>query len=163
VFSSKTAKLAEVGSISAYQHWQVVARTLQVSDETIPAIRQQFFAGDRIDKDLLTYIQLRRINYRTALLSNAFDDLRRELSGAWRIPDVFDEIVISAEVRIAKPDQRIFHIAAERLHVSADDCIFVDDYPPNVESARLAGMNGVRFMNPEQARHDVDEILKRNQ
>ncbi len=174
VFSSETAKMAEVGSISAFQHWQGVARGLKVSDEKIPAIRQQFFAGDRIDRDLLAYILSLRGKYRTALLSNAFDDLRGELIGNSPAPsayhisptdhllDIFDEVIISAEVGFAKPDRRIYQYAADRLRIPMDGCVFVDDFPPNVEGARLAGMNGVRFMKPEQAREDLEAILNTN-
>jgi epoxide hydrolase-like predicted phosphatase len=174
VFSNQTAKMAEVGSISALRHWQEVARTLQASDEEIPTIRQQFFAGDCIDRDLLVYIQSLRGKYHTALLSNAFDDLRAELTGQSPAPsayhisnadhllDIFDEVIISAEVGLAKPDRRIYQCMADRLHLSIGECVFIDDYPPNIDGACLAGMNVVRFMSPGQARQDLEAILKSN-
>ncbi len=162
VFSSQSAKMAEVGSISAFRHWQEVARTLQVSEEEIPTLRQQFFAGDRMNWDLVAYIRSLRRDYRTALLSNAFDDLREELSGAWRIPDAFDEVIISAEEGFAKPDRRIFQCVADRLRVTIDECALIDDFPPNVEGARLAGMKAIRFINTDQARFDLETILNGN-
>jgi len=73
VFSSASAKMAELGKISACQHWQNVAQALGETEEEIPNIRQQFFAGDRMDWELLEYIQSLRKHYCVALLSNAFD------------------------------------------------------------------------------------------
>lgn len=174
VFSSRTAKKAEIGSISAYQHWQEIARVLYSPEKDIPVIRQEFFAGDRIDWELLTNIQSKRGEYRTALLSNAFDDLRAELTGdspppsAYHISktdhilDIFDDVIISAEVGFAKPDHRIYQYSAERLDLPIAECVFVDDFLPNVEGALSAGMNAIRFLNPGQARQDLEAILNTN-
>lgn len=174
VFASRTAKQAEVGSISAYQHWQAVAQALNAPENEISTIRQEFFAGDRLDWELLNNIKERRVEYRAALLSNAFDDLRAELTGvshnhsAYQISksdhilDYFDEVIISAEVGFAKPDPRIYQYAADRLGFSIDEIVFIDDFPTNIEGARKAGMNAIRFLNPAQAHQDLETILNAN-
>jgi len=174
VFSSQTAKKAEVGSISAYQHWQAVAQAICSPEEKIPAIREQFFAGDRIDWEVLKNIRERRAYYHTALLSNAFDDLRAELTGdspppsAYHISktdhllEFFDEVIISAEVGFAKPDSPIYQLAADRLGLPVSECVFIDDFPPNVEGARSAGMHAIRFLNPEQACEELNILLYNN-
>lgn len=171
VFSSASAKLAELGKISAFRHWQNVAQALGVSEEEIPNIRQQFFAGDRMDWDLLEYIQSLRKHYRVALLSNAFDDLRAELTGesysisAYLISasdhftDYFDEIIISAEIGFAKPDHRIFEYTAFRLNIPINKNIFIDDFPLNVEGAHLAGMQAIHFENSAQMKQDLQVML----
>jgi FMN phosphatase YigB (HAD superfamily) len=46
-------------------------------------------------------------------------------------------------VGVAKPDPRIYRIAAERLGVETGDCLFVDDQPNFVEGALAAGMDAV--------------------
>lgn len=171
VFSSPSAKLAELGKISAHQHWQNVARALEASEEEIPTIRQQFFAGDRMDWNLLDYIQSLRQQYRVALLSNAFDDLRLELTGkssptsAYHISvsdhflDYFDEIIISAEIGIAKPDHRIFQYVSTKLNIPLDKNVFIDDFPMNVEGALMAGMHAIRFENILQFQQDLAALL----
>lgn len=174
VFASRTAKQAELGKISAHQHWQAVAQALNAPENQISTIRQQFFAGDRLDWELLNKIKERRIEYHIALLSNAFDDLRTELTGASHIHsayhissadhilDFFDEVIISAEVGFAKPDPRIYQCAATRLGVSVAECVFIDDFPTNIEGASRAGMNAIRFLNPLQAHQDLETILNAN-
>jgi FMN phosphatase YigB (HAD superfamily) len=54
-----------------------------------------------------------------------------------------DDIVVSAEVGVAKPAARIFQLAAERLGVAPAACVFVDDWDQNVEAAREVGMRAV--------------------
>jgi HAD superfamily hydrolase (TIGR01509 family) len=56
-----------------------------------------------------------------------------------------DDILISAEVGLAKPDPRIYRLAAERLGVRPDEAVFVDDFAANVEGARAVGMRAIHF------------------
>ena len=60
---------------------------------------------------------------------------------------LFEDIVVSGEVRLAKPDPRIFHIVTERSGLAPGECVFVDDKPENVEAARAAGFDGVVFVD----------------
>jgi epoxide hydrolase-like predicted phosphatase len=92
--------------------------------------------------------QARAGGVRTAVLSNSWgtDAYPRE-----RFAEVFDDVVISAEVGIRKPDPAIFHLAAERLGVPVEGCAFVDDLPRNVEVARDLGMHGVHHTGDDAA------------
>jgi epoxide hydrolase-like predicted phosphatase len=102
--------------------------------------------------------QLHR-TYKTALLSNAWDDLRQVIAEKWHFEDAFDELIISAEVKLAKPDRRIFQLAVERMGVEPDQAIFIDDFRHNVEAARAAGLQAIWFQSPEQLRHDLQVLL----
>jgi len=70
------------------------------------------------------------------------------LTERWKIADAFDVLVISAEVGIAKPDALIFSLALERLGVSAEEAVFVDDFVENIEAARAYGLHTVHFACP---------------
>jgi putative hydrolase of the HAD superfamily len=81
--------------------------------------------------------------YRCSILSNADVSLRERLEGELALHHLFDDIVVSAEVGVAKPAARIFQLAAERLGVEPPACVFVDDWDQNVEAAREVGMQAV--------------------
>ena len=81
--------------------------------------------------------------YRCSILSNADLSLRRRLEDEMRVHHLFDDIVISAEVGMAKPLAAVFRLAAERLHLPPEACVFVDDWDKNVEAARAVGMQAV--------------------
>jgi putative hydrolase of the HAD superfamily len=83
-----------------------------------------------------------RARYKLSVLSNADVSLRGRLERDG-IHGLFDDIVVSAEVGMAKPDPAIFRLAAERLGLAPTECVFVDDWDQNVEAAREVGMRGV--------------------
>ena len=59
--------------------------------------------------------------------------------------ECFDGRVVSAEERCVKPDPRIYRILLERYGLRAEECLFVDDVPANVEGARARGMEAFLF------------------
>lgn len=71
---------------------------------------------------------------------------------------LFDEIVVSGEERIAKPDPAIFRTLADRTGVPLGQMFFVDDSPANVEAARLAGMTAISFTSPDALRAELVEL-----
>lgn len=62
----------------------------------------------------------------------------------------FDDIVVSAEVGLIKPDPAIFELFLSRNDLRARDCVFIDDSAANVAGARALGMETVHFAAPEQ-------------
>ena len=86
-----------------------------------------------------------RPDYKISLLSNADVSLRRRLEHDIGIHHLFDDIVCSAEIGIAKPEPAVFHLACERLGLPPAECLFVDDHEPNVKAAQDVGMPAVLF------------------
>lgn len=68
---------------------------------------------------------------------------------------LFDDIVVSGEERVAKPDPAIFAILARRAGRPLTECVFVDDSPANVEAAAAAGMDAIRFTDTGHLRGDL--------
>jgi epoxide hydrolase-like predicted phosphatase len=159
VFNGPTGLPATLGEISAEQHWSSVAKTLQLAETQVPAFQDKFWSGDRMDAQLVDYVRGLKEHYRTALLSNAWSDLRAYLENHWKIADAFDLMVISAEVGLAKPDQRIYQLILERLKVPAQAAIFLDDMLENVEAARSVGLTGIHFRSADQAMTELEQIL----
>ncbi|MFF0816521.1 HAD-IA family hydrolase [Rhodococcus sp. NPDC003318] len=101
--------------------------------------------GARADVEVLTaYVaELRSRGVRTALLSNdpggpGGEPLRRLGDGRF-----VDEVVLSGDVGVAKPDSRIYRHAAAQLDLDPGQCVFVDDLAVNVRGAVAVGMVGV--------------------
>jgi epoxide hydrolase-like predicted phosphatase len=159
VFNGPTGLPSSLGELSAEQHWSSVAKTLQITETQIPSFQDKFWGGDRMDSQLVDYIRGLKGHYRTALLSNAWTDLRSYLEKRWKIADAFDLMVISAEIGLAKPDQRIYRLVLERLQVPAQAAIFLDDVFENVEAARSVGLTGIHFRSADQARAELEQIL----
>lgn len=59
------------------------------------------------------------------------------------LESTFDELVLSGEVGMRKPDREIFEHAAGLVGAELDRCVFIDDAPANVRAAQRYGMTGV--------------------
>ncbi len=160
IFQSESARQATVGDITTQEHWENLRMQLDLSIEDFPRVPKEFFGGDRMDEELIDTIRALRPRYKTAMLSNAWDDLREVVVNEWRIGEAFDELVISAEVGVAKPDPRIYQLTLERLEVEPGEAIFVDDFLRNVEGAQAVGIHAIHFQNPVQARAELEALLR---
>lgn len=159
VFDSETARLATLGKISAREHWQTIGARFNLSEKDLEVAIQQFWEGDRLDYALIDTLRSLRPHYKTALLSNAWDNLHALMRDTWKIADAFDELVISAEVGLAKPDHRIFSLALGRLGVHPHQAIFVDDFSENVDAARWLGLRAIHFSSSTQVLMELGSIL----
>jgi len=159
IFGRESGDMAQRGEITVQQHYANLCQQLGYSMEQLQALFDEFFNNDSLDHDLVEYVRQLHKTYKTGLLSNAADDLRKLIAEKWHFEDAFDDMVISAEVRLAKPDPRIFQLAVDRLGVKATEAVFIDDMPHNVAAAVKAGLFGIRFLTPQQLRLDLDGLL----
>jgi 2-haloacid dehalogenase len=70
----------------------------------------------------------------------------------------FQHIVISGEVGLTKPDPAIFHLAIERCGLTPEHTLFIDDHPPNVDSARALGFQTHLFTDAGQLRRELETL-----
>jgi FMN phosphatase YigB (HAD superfamily) len=70
----------------------------------------------------------------------------------------FDDILLSGEVKLAKPDERIYTLFLERIGWQAEKCVFIDDSEANVVVARRLGFKAIHFESPEQLREALEQM-----
>jgi putative hydrolase of the HAD superfamily len=160
VFESEVGGQSMMGRATEADVWQHVADTFSLDDETLGQLIRDFWSGVQLDTELVEFVRSLRPRYRTAILSDAWPGVRDVFTQVFGLDAVVDEIIISAEEGIAKPDPRIFRIAAERLGVQPQEAVFVDDRPENVHGARAVGMRGIQFETREQTIADVRKHLE---
>ncbi len=82
VFGSPLWDEAQLGRISSAEFWADVSQRLGLNTEELAEFRQAFWAGDRLDEELVVLTRhLRDTGYHTALLSNAPTGLRQRPRG----------------------------------------------------------------------------------
>jgi 2-haloacid dehalogenase len=69
--------------------------------------------------------------------------------------DWFEDIVVSGEVKLAKPDPRIFALTIERCRLYPARTLFIDDSPRNVAAGRNAGLHALHFTGPKPLRTEL--------
>jgi putative hydrolase of the HAD superfamily len=115
------------------------------------------FKGDlaKIEKDYLDTMEINesfyefathiKKYYKLALISNDSSEWSRYLRDKHKINDYFDVITVSGDLKIKKPDERIFKHTIEKLGCLASDCTYIDDREFNLEAAQSLGMDTILF------------------
>jgi 2-haloacid dehalogenase len=71
---------------------------------------------------------------------------------------LFEDVVVSGEERVAKPDLGVFRLVLDRYHLDPARTVFVDDSPRNVAAAATAGLLALRFHDAHQLRADLQRL-----
>ena len=155
LFNTEASTRASLGEITTEHHWRAIHEILHIPPAERADFVRQFWSADGLNTELVDQLPALQVRFRLGLLSNANDDLRSVLTDRWQIDSLFDDLVISAEVGLMKPDLRIYELAVARLGVQPDEALFFDDMPANVEGARMAGLHAFQYLNNTQM---LDEI-----
>lgn len=147
VFNSKPAAESTIGKVDPEKIWLNVAEELALSPDELAEFKQAFWQGDVADQDLIKFLENQRSSHKTALLTNAWLDARKALAEQFNIIEgqTVDHIIISSELGIAKPDQRIYHILADTINCPFGQILFVDDFIENVRAAEALDIQTIHY------------------
>jgi putative hydrolase of the HAD superfamily len=118
----------------------------------------RMFAAGAMEAGMLDLVRsLRQAGVRTALLSNSWGagDYPRHL-----FPELFDVVVISSEVGMRKPEERIFRHTAALLELEPRECVFIDDIEANVAAAEAIGLVGLHHREPGPTAERLARLLR---
>jgi epoxide hydrolase-like predicted phosphatase len=160
IYFSDTNDKVDLGEITMDQFNEYVLDTLQISRDKKHLLEEVFNEKAYIDEDLLKQVVEMGREYKIGLLSNYSNNLRPRIEKEWAIGDVFDEIIISCEVGMVKPDPAIFNLMLDRLGVKADESVFIDDRIKNIDGAKKMGLHTVFFTSKKQALEELALILQ---
>ncbi|MEV8100188.1 HAD family phosphatase [Kitasatospora sp. NPDC085879] len=104
--------------------------------------------------------QARAAGVRTAVLSNSLGREPYDPYAGFDLAGSFDEVVLSAEVGLRKPDPAIFRLVLDRLGVSAEECLFVDDSEQNLATAAELGITPVLGLDEKVVARRLRELLR---
>lgn len=102
--------------------------------------------------------ELKEAGYPLYGLSNWSAETFRRIRHQYPFMDWFEEIVISGEVKLIKPDPLIYKLLLERIKRSAEECLFIDDSEANVTTANQLGFQTIRFESPEQLSKELRRL-----
>lgn len=120
-------------------------RLEEAAGRSLPYLHELWRNAWGLIDDNIALIRMLRPPYQVSILSNADLTLEDRLRDTLKLHHLFDDIVCSAVVGMAKPDARIYQLAAERLRLATEECAFIDDLERNVLAARETGMSAIHF------------------
>ncbi len=105
--------------------------------------------------------EMKERGFRVYYLSNYSDYIYQ---GSRHILEKFlremDGGVFSWKVQMIKPDEGIYRRLLETYGLKAEECVFMDDNPANVETAKRLGIQGIVFTGYEETRQKLEEMLR---
>lgn len=141
---------ARLGRAPEVEVWRQVARDFGLDAPTLRELQLDFWAGEGLDPALVRLLGRLRPRYKTAVISNLAASGRQQVIERYRLHEVLDLAVLSGEVGCAKPEQAIFQLAADLLHIQPNEALFIDDALENVLGAQAAGMQALLFLSTAQ-------------
>jgi len=154
---AKAATRLDLGEIDIDEYLKLMSQGH--GSKTADEVRAEYAKYMKLDKKLVQLIKdLRRADYKIALVSNAHTNELRPVLKRYKLEPLFDEVVISSEVGIIKPDPEIFKLILKRLKISPEQAIFIDDSQPNVDAAETLGIVGICHIHHVDSRQQLIKL-----
>lgn len=95
--------------------------------------------------------------YRLLALTNWSAELFPWARERYDFLQLFEDIMVSGEVKMKKPDPAIYELLRSRYGLgNFSGCLFIDDSLRNVDGAIAAGLEAIRFTNSEELRSELE-------
>jgi len=159
VYLIEPADRATVGKASYEEIWQDIQKRFSLSDTDMDQLKIDFSAGDQLNLEFYNYIKKIRSQYKTIILSNAWKDERDIYTNHYHLDKIVDEMIISAEVGMKKPDENIFKFALEKLGTLPEETLFIDDTKENIHEAKQLGIPSILFIDTDTTIYAMEKIL----
>lgn len=134
---------ADAGLLNRRQQLQEFSRVSGMSEN---AVDEYFQNEHQLNVPLVELINQLKSDYKIGMVTNLgrgwFDEFIPS-----EIKNLFDDIIISGEVKMVKPSLEIYELACEHLEVDPPEVVFVDDIAANCMGAEVAGMSSIQYDN----------------
>lgn len=147
------------GKTTEAQMWQMMADEWHIPLDLAKKVMQDVAAPNRPNMPLIEYIEGLKGNYKIGVLSNAGDATLERLLQWYPYDQFVDVFIISAEVKLAKPDPEIYDLALRTLNAKGEESVFVDDLSENIEAAEEQGITGIWHRDNDETIARLKELL----
>lgn len=147
------------GQISESEYWNALRSNygLEIHDSISDEFKK--WSGLVANQDVLALVEeAKSQGLQVAVLSNVIEPTYKTLQQAGYY-DLFDGVIGSCEVGLAKPQVEIYELALSRMKTTADRSIFIDDKQKNLDPAAKMGFTTILAKSPTQIIEDTRALL----
>lgn len=153
---SQYEPLFQRGEIYEHNLWVSVCDKLEINLPASTSIWKDAVKSAFIDKQETHQLlqTLKQNDYKTGFLSNTeIPAVEHFLEKKY--DQFFDALIFSCIEKTAKPEEKIYQIALDKIEVKPEEAVFIDDKAVNIEMARKIGMNGIVFKSIDQVKEEL--------
>ena len=88
-------------------------------------------------------------------ITNFGSEFWRQFRPTAPVFDYFQDIVVSGDEKLVKPDREIYELALRRFGREAEQCLFIDDRLENIEAGEAMGIKGHHFQSAIELRQQL--------
>ncbi len=133
---------------------QISAKTGKSEQELIEG-----YASQKLNPQFLALVDQLRKRYKTAVLSNASRETFNMLTKDVPVSRLFNEVIVSSDIGLIKPDPRIFQYALSKLLVNPEEVVFIDDSSKYIYAAKDLGMHTILYKDYGQMKTELIRFL----
>ena len=102
--------------------------------------------------------RLKAAGYRLYGLTNWSAEKFSLVRHKYKVFELFDDIVVSGEVKLIKPDPAIFNLLLQKNRLRPEECLLIDDTEHNLNAARKMGFETIHFTSPARLESDLQQL-----
>ncbi len=147
---------ADLGYISRQTLLENLSQVLDIPADEVWAIMQQ--RRLKMPKTIDFLLSKKANGSKIGLLSNVAQDTLETIFPKDELDAMFDEMILSYDTHLVKPDPKIYLLMADKLGVDPSRCVMIDDAVENITGAKSSGMQGVVFKDVDQLESDLSKL-----
>ena len=118
------------------------------------------FLNITLDQAVLSYIRELKEKYLIGMITDNKVDRIETILQEKSLEELFDVVVISAQVHCWKTDEKIFEEALKRSGLEPRECVFIDNSAQNLEVPGRMGFRTVYFDDEKRELGEIRKILE---
>ena len=103
--------------------------------------------------------ELKKKNYSCYILSNWSSETFEGMTDEYYFLKDFDGMIISGDIKLVKPDKKIFELAIDKFNLTPNETIFIDDRIENINSAQNLNFKTVHLTDPKRIKAKINELI----
>lgn len=104
--------------------------------------------------------EMKARGYHLYILSNYGEHTLDKTKHKLKFLPYMDGVIFSYEYKVIKPEREIYEILLRKFGLDPEECVFIDDRKENLKTAEEFGIRGILFQTYEQARDELDQMLR---
>lgn len=145
------------GKISEKEYWRLCGKELD-ADIDRKIVREIILSSFEEQEEVVDLIRKLEGDYLLGLLSDMPSGWMDWLEDKFRIFRNFNTVVVSGFEGMEKPNPEIYQVMLERINCEPTECVFIDDFPKNLEYPKKIGMKTILYKDHRRLESELRKL-----